>query len=264
MTDGKSFLIVTGVARSGTTTLAELLNAHPRICLGIERFKFRYLLEHDYSPEFFTRERFFDFRKEDTNLRPEVRPAWQPTYDAIAAKWDEAEVIGDKVPDLMPVLAEFMAANPDYKYICILRNLKDVGLSWQARADRPRDSWPQGKGFGPACESWAEQHEILHGMVRDRALRERLFLLDYDQMYADPALTEAALLGFLGVARDPAFRTMLDGHAEFVRTKKARKVPEQFAELYRAVDMGPIRGMRKIAREQMSLWADRFYKTEGG
>ena len=46
--------------------------------------------------------------------------------------------------------------------------------------------------------------------------------------------------------------------------KKARKVPEQFAELYRAVDMGPIRGMRKIAREQMSLWADRFYKTEGG
>ena len=74
--EDKTTLIVTGVARSGTTALGELLNAHPLVGLGIERFKFQFLREDNFSADLFTRERFFDFRPEDTNLIPELRPAW--------------------------------------------------------------------------------------------------------------------------------------------------------------------------------------------
>lgn len=257
-TVSKTGLIVTGVARSGTTALGELLNAHEGICLGIERFKFQYLRAHNYSADLFARARFFDFREEDTNLIPALRPAWKPTYDRIAQKWDGAQVVGDKVPDLMPILGDFMAENPDFRYIVILRNLKDVGLSWQARADRPRDSWPKGKGFAEACESWAEQYQILHDMMRDRKLRERVLLLDYDEMYEDAATTEAALLAFLGLGRDAAFSEVLESHAVFAASKGARKVPRRFIESYKAVEHGHAKGLRKVAREQARIWADRF------
>jgi hypothetical protein len=261
MTDhqkGKLGLIVTGVARSGTTALGELLNAHDKVCLGIERFKFQFLLANNYSVDLFKRDRFFDFRKQDTNLIPDLRPAWKPTYDQIAQKWDGAQVIGDKVPDLIPVLGDFIAQNPNFRYIVILRNLKDVGLSWQARADRPRDSWPQSKGFPEACESWTEQYRILHDMMRDRTLREKVLLLNYDQMYTEVETTEAALLAFLGLERNAAFTEVLHAHAKFATTRGKRKILPQFVEPYKAVDQGHALGLRKVAQEQTRLWAERF------
>ncbi|WP_226783042.1 sulfotransferase family protein [Oceaniglobus trochenteri] len=261
MSSEKKHLIVTGVARSGTTALGELLNAHPRVCLGIERFKFQYLRKNVYSPAFFERDRFFDFRPDDTNLDPALRPAWKPVYDSIAQKWDDAEIIGDKVPDLLPILADFIAANPDFKYICILRNLKDVALSWQTRADKPRDSWPAGKGFEAACASWAEQMQTLHDLMLDRPMREKILMLDYDTMYDDPVRTAAALSAFLGLAPNGAFLQTLHQHAAFVTARKTRKVPPQFIEPYKAVSQGHIRGLRKISDEQIATWADTFHRN---
>jgi hypothetical protein len=261
--EDKTTLIVTGVARSGTTALGELLNAHPLVGLGIERFKFQFLREDNFSADLFTRERFFDFRPEDTNLIPELRPAWAPTYEAIAEKWDSARVIGDKVPDLIPVLQRFLEENPGFRYISILRNLKDVGLSWQTRADKPRDAWPAGKGFVAACESWAEQMGILHDMLRDRKMREKVLLLDYDSMYDDPEMTEAALLAFLDLPEDESFSEVLRSHAEFAMSREPRKVPKKFAEEYRAVEQGHIRGLRKVAREQAEIWSARYGVSPG-
>jgi hypothetical protein len=262
MPDQKSFLIVTGVARSGTTALGELLNAHSKVCLGIERFKFQYLRENIYSSALFERERFFDFRKEDTNLDPALRPAWQPVYDGIAEKWDTAEVIGDKVPDLQPILGDFIEANPDFRYICILRNLKDVALSWQTRADKSRDSWPTGKGFEAACDSWSMQMEMLHDMVANKAFRRKILLLDYDTMYDDPDRVGAALLAFLGIPAEETFFETLRKHAEFATLRPVRKVPSKHAEAYKAVTQGHARGLRKVSDEQIGIWADAFHQAE--
>ena len=254
----KSSLIVTGVARSGTTALGELFNAHPDICLGIERFKFQYLLAGNYTRDLFEKGRFFDFREEDTNLDPAKRPVWKPVYDEIARKWDTARIIGDKVPDLLPHLPDFMAQNPDFYYVCILRNLKDVALSWQKRADKPRDSWPRAKGFAAACQSWEDQYRGLHDMMGNRALRRKVLLLDYDTMYLKPAQTEAAILSFLGLTPDEGFAKTLHDHAAFFAAKRATKVPEAMQGVYRAVKQGYIRGLRKIASEQMVILSDAF------
>jgi len=53
----KSYILVTGVARSGTTALGELLNTHTEICLGIERFKFQFLRANVYDRALFERGR---------------------------------------------------------------------------------------------------------------------------------------------------------------------------------------------------------------
>ncbi len=246
----KKHLLVTGVARSGTTALAELLNSHEALCIGIERFKFQYLMHDNYSASLFDRDRFFDFQPDDTNLRPDVKPHWQSVYDAIAQKWDTAQIIGDKVPDMTAHLPAFIAANPDFKYIYILRNLKDVGLSWQARANRVRDSWPTKKGFVAACESWALQMQQLHAMMQTKEMNRKVLLLDYDHMYEDGSLTPDVILQFLGLGPSAAFRETFARHAEFARSKTPRKTPAQFAEAYKAVDTSFARDMRKRARAQ--------------
>lgn len=262
MTNKKRLLFVTGVARSGTTALAELLNTHPAICIGIERYKFRFLREQRFEQAYFERDRFFAFDPADTNLDPARRPAWQPVYDRIAGKWDGAEVVGDKVPDLLPLLPTLLS-QMDCQCICILRNLKDVALSWQTRADKPRDAWPAGKGFALACESWASQHAALHELIRNRALRHRILLLDYDRIYNDVDMTEAALLAFLDLPRDPEFRGVLEKHAEFHRQRVPQKLQDSQAEAYKAVDQAQIRGLRKIAQEQREAWASQFGMESG-
>lgn len=251
MSDKKQVLIVTGVARSGTTALAELLNSHEQICVGIERFKFQYLRAHSYDPAFYERDRFFDFRDEDTNLRPDVRPAWQPTYDAIAAKWDGAAVIGDKVPDMTSILGEFMTRNPDFRYIFILRNLKDVALSWHARASRTRDSWPKGKNFAVACESWGQQMQQLLDLVGAPDIQDRLLILDYDRMFEESAANELAITRFLGVGPSEAMRATFDRHVAFIKEKKTKKVPPPHVESYKAVDMTAFQALRRKSRLQV-------------
>lgn len=249
-----SHLIVTGVARSGTTALAELLNTHPALCLGVERFKFQYLRARNFDAGLFQRDRFFDFREDDTNLDPAKRPHWQTLYDQIADKWDDATVIGDKVPDMTPILGGFMKANPDFKAIFILRNLRDVGLSWQARADRPRDAWPKGRGFDVACVSWAQQYGMLTTLLQRAPFRQRMLILDYDAMFDPDIPAEAAILRFLDLAPSDAFSATFAKNRAYVAKKSStrpRKVPPAHETLYKAVHMDVAKSLRRQSRAQM-------------
>lgn len=250
MTSERTHLIVTGVGRSGTTALAKLLNAHPRACIGIERFKFRFLRANDYDAGLFGKARFFDFREGDTNLRPEVRPAWRATYDEMARKWDHARVVGDKVPDMEPVLRDFLEANPGFRAIAILRNLADVGLSWQARATNRSDAWPSSRGFVAACRAWPAQMAQLHALMQDRTLRDRILVLDYDRMYADPPATGRLLLSFLDLPPSPVFAAQLSRDAAFAAGRPPRHVPRRFREAYGAADRDAWRRLRKVAAHQ--------------
>ena len=70
------YLFATGCERSGTTILTRLLQSHPGISIGMERYK--YLLRgvrtrrvtRRLCPSHFEPGRFFDFRPTDTNIIP--------------------------------------------------------------------------------------------------------------------------------------------------------------------------------------------------
>ena len=69
------YCFVFGCPRSGTTAVARLLQAHPRVVIGMERYKFLLSRRRDrgtFGPTLFERERFFDFRAGDTNVNPDL------------------------------------------------------------------------------------------------------------------------------------------------------------------------------------------------
>ncbi|GEM_PF-6402632 len=261
----KSHLIVTGTARSGTTALTHLLNAHEQVCVGIERFKFRYLLENDYSPEFLSRARFFRFEEADTNQLPARRPMLRDVYRTMEQKWDTARVVGDKVPDMAPILEDFLEQNPDFKCIYILRNIKDVALSWQRRADRPRDRWPRAKGFAAACTRWEEHTRIFHDMLARGRHRSRILVLDHDAIYTPEAKTVLAIRAFLDLEPSTAFTEAWHKNMEFVaaRREQERGIPRQHLKAYRATDGQYGRLLRKYARTSLPLWAERLAPETG-
>src|ERR1700749_3229545 len=92
--DGESFpqrhLFVAGCPRSGTSALVFLLNEHPRIALGFERFKrTRALLD----PWHFAPAQFFAPVLAETDIQGEL------LYRRLRERWrgGSVEVIGDKV-----------------------------------------------------------------------------------------------------------------------------------------------------------------------
>ena len=150
-------LFVTGVARSGTTALARLLNTHPEVVVGIERYKYLFMKasrnEHPtaYFSGLFTRERFFDYRPEDTNLSLESRAA---LYDGMREKFDSATYVGDKVPGLYRRFDLLSQHFPHCKVAWILREPAPTALSWQRRAENPADQWHKRNGFKRAIQEW--------------------------------------------------------------------------------------------------------------
>ncbi len=142
------------------------------------------------------------------------------------------------------------------KYICILRNLKDTGLSWQARADRPRDKWPTGKGFKSACESWQEQQTQLHSLIKQMEFRDRLLLLDYDQMFEKGSRSDAAILNFLGLPPSDDYTEMFKSHVRFMQGRPRKRVPKPYVDAYLAVDMTEAKALRALSRQNVQHWAD--------
>src|SRR5580700_1657278 len=84
-------LFVAGCPRSGTSALVFLLNEHPQIALGFERFKrTRALLD----PFHFTPAQFFSPVLAETDIQGEL------LYRRLRERWSNGsvKVVGDKVP----------------------------------------------------------------------------------------------------------------------------------------------------------------------
>ena len=185
---GKSFLFVCGTHRSGTTALTDLLNSHPRILLGQERFynlvddrKFHKWDNEQFSPRVFLN----PVESETHNFQ------WKQDiqyYTGLWAKYLMAKVIGDKVPDYFLYIDHLASAFGSAKFLFISRNPIDVANSWNARFHDPDDTvWSS--DYASAIESWNYAHCVVSERYPHLAKRiavvsyERLF--SYDEEYLD-------------------------------------------------------------------------------
>jgi hypothetical protein len=255
MTSQAGVVILTGTARGGANAIEAALNAHAFACIGTERYKYRFLRHKTYDPELFLKDRFFRFRKADTNQKPDRSPALEKSYLLMKAKWDTAQVIGDMVADLAPLQGDMMQANPSMRFVCVLRNLKDVALSWDARAQNNRSAWPSEKGFAQACEKWAAHQDILNTLIEDPELRARIFLLDFDRLTEQAEAQGEALRGFLELGPDRNYAANLARHARHLSRQPSHRIPEEFHADYKAVDQKPARLLRKAAQDDLSKWS---------
>lgn len=185
-------LFVCGTARSGTTALARLLNAHPQIALGIERYKNILLREPDPSFDYaklFTKDRFLSFEPGDSNI--DFAKSYTTDMNRARREFDDAIYVGDKVPGLYKRLDFLHREYPDCVVVYIVRDPLYVATSWQARASDDADAWKAGQDYVEAIEEW---NRSLQAALEGRDLfGDNLIFVSYERLFFDrrtPTLRE--------------------------------------------------------------------------
>jgi hypothetical protein len=142
-------LFIAGCPRSGTSALAFLLNEHPQLVLGFERFK---RVRAQLDPFHFTPAQFFSPVAAETDIRGEL------LYERLRARWERGSVtaIGDKVPLYTRVLPQLLERFPDGRMVVMVREPVDVAASFRRRAADPQDWWPAGNDHRLAVAMWTE------------------------------------------------------------------------------------------------------------
>lgn len=180
-------LFVAGVARSGTTALAELFADHPHVVMGMERFKLLWGSRiGELTPELFEHDRFFDFTDGLTNIRPDVHPHWARHYEGQESKWGAARYVGDKMTTarMEPIWEQL----PDARFVCVVRNLADVAASWQARFDDEHDAgWSDRADAERAIRAWNVSNTRIRRARRQRP--DRAIVVEYSALFGDAEAT---------------------------------------------------------------------------
>ncbi|MGB0953862.1 MAG: sulfotransferase family protein [Planctomycetota bacterium] len=207
MQEEKRYAFICGVSRSGTTAMADLLRADPRIAMGRERYAFVLSSGQPYEPSLFEKDRFcLDHRPEDSHHRRA-----QPYYAELHERFDACTVVGDKLPNLFEGYERVLDHFPGCKVIYMLRNVFHVAQSFQGRHDkameqnrdpeRPNSPWPEWRDWKRGVEEW---NRSLEETVQ-RAEQHHFHIFPYERMFAEDALLDE-LCTYLGVPVHAAVR----------------------------------------------------------
>lgn len=175
----KTPFLVLGVPRSGTTFFATVLNNHPDVLCGIERFHGR-----KFSPEHLTENGFLNLDLD--------RKVAAGQMDLIKQKLKHPNlVLGEKFPraylHLDQTLPRFEAAGKRVKMVVLMRDIHEVASSWFVRGTNYDDmSWPNGMhGVFPFIEQF-----ILAWQLSLLERPEDVVLVSYAKVYHPDTATE--------------------------------------------------------------------------
>lgn len=212
------FPVIVGVPRSGTTLLRFMLDAHPQLAVPPET---GFLLDNSLRQGSATPR---ELALRLTQL-PEAAPAWQDfnlddahfldAAGCMPADAGLAEVLrlfyrlyaarrgkprfGDKTPAYLQCMGRVAEHLPEARFIHIIRDGRDVALSWQQTWFAP-DSNPVG-----LVERWAR----MIGEAREQSYTLPYLELRYDQLLQAPEAQLRRICEFIELDFDPA---MLNYH----------------------------------------------------
>jgi len=235
-------LFVCGCPRSGTTATWNLLTASSEVVLGLERYGTRmFSTTAGLTPELFTYERFFDLRPQDTFY--DDLDAFHAYYATARERFEDAAVIGDKLPKLYVRFERLGRAFPDAKVVFMFRNIFDVAASYKRRAADAADAqWRRSQGVSAAITDWTQS------IAAFQAFESRLDMLPvvYEELFIEGRGLDR-VCDFVGVtAPDPIvahFRNLL---ARSSQLERARPRNLTALELQEICMRAPFGGYRKI------------------
>ena len=184
----KKYLFLSGIQRSGTTALTNILNRHNEICICVERYKKLMHFERHkiLTPELFELDNLLDFSHGYTNLEPSHSERFMGFYNELKESYKDLVYIGDKVPNNYPFIPYLHQTFPGAVTVFIVRNIHDTACSWQARADREGDGWPQDKTAEKSLGPWNEHNAMI--LQIKKSYPEHCFVVNYDTFFdGDPA-----------------------------------------------------------------------------
>lgn len=182
----KKIVFVSGVARSGTSALVNLMNAHPKVLIGQERFYWRYD-DKTIALNFFEKDRFVRVCDGDTHNSGGVP-------GNVSDRFDVAEVIGDKYPNLFEKFQLIFERFPDALHVYIVRNPLSVVESYDSRHRDVNDSW--GRSFEQGMAEWNRSVQTLVNLPS--AQRERFLVVEYESVFNDKKNSDK-IFEFLGL-----------------------------------------------------------------
>ena len=227
------FVFIVGCARSGTTLLQRILDAHPQVAVTpelhwiTESFPKETWLDPEsrVTPEQVAgmvghkRFRQLEFTREEfKGLLPSGEPVpFAPFLEGLFALYGRNKgkpLVGNKTPAYVRRLATLHALWPRAKFVHLIRDGRDVALSvlrWN-HADRTAGKYA----------TWAEdpvtttalwwRRKVLSGREGGRLLGPDLYYeLCYERLVAHPDEECASLCAFLGVRDEPAMLRFHEG-----------------------------------------------------
>ena len=186
---GLQFLMIAGCPRSGTSALHRLLNLHPRIALGLERFNTQ-ITNEKLKPEMFAPDRFFEVRPADTWYKDFSR--FEGVYERLQRKYNRALYVGDKYPRAYAKYDFLAKTLPGCRFVYIVREIVDVAKSYEARRAKEKN-WPATRDARMAVTEWNEgNHETLRAIGRHPVL-----VVSYEALFkrGDSLATLGSFLG---------------------------------------------------------------------
>jgi hypothetical protein len=219
------YAFIIGCARSGTTLLRRMLNAHPQIAITREThwipkwFERQIgvtpdgLVTHELLPSLLAYERFARMGVDEATLRELIRDEQPLSYarfvtavfDLYGATQGKA-LVGDKTPGYVRRIPTLHALWPGAKFVHLIRDGRDVGLSalaWE-RSKLPGrfPTWTEHPVSTVAV--WWEWH-VRQGREDGMPLGPRLYHeVRYESLVTGPAEESARLCEFLGFPYDDA------------------------------------------------------------
>jgi hypothetical protein len=204
------YCFVFGCPRSGTTAVARLLQVHPRIVIGMERYKFllsRRRDRHAFGPPLFEPERFFDFRADDTNVNPDLGH-FRGHYIKAKRRFENGPVkyVGDKVMPDEPIIRTIEARFHSPKFIFIYRDLLHVASSFVARARDPDDpNWRATEDHKAAIKRWRTAFSTADALIGRIGL-EDVCVMRYEDLLSGNIRACELMFRFLGLKVSPNVR----------------------------------------------------------
>ena len=218
----RSILFVAGTARSGTTALADLLNAHPAIVIGQERYFGLVAPGADdrLTPDLFDEHRFLDPTPDEThNFQWRDDGAYA---EHLREKYRRARLVGDKVPNYFSKAGVLFERFPASRLLLITRDPVRVADSWKRRMLDPADAtWHAGPE--KAIEQWnIGQVAMLHLCAHHP---ERVGLVAYERLFSGGPERLERLCAWLGAGPpDDHMRGFFSDATEAWNTRLSRPI----------------------------------------
>lgn len=213
-----AYAFVCGAPRSGTTAFTNMLNSHPKVVIGVERFKF---VASDITPHYFSTEHFLAVSRDETNY------PWSEGMANAANKLRSGKVavMGDKVGGYTRRLEHLYESFPSPRITFLLRDPSQVAASFDRRANDPNDRWPQENDAFGSVKFWNRAVREINDYLR-RHPSAPVFVIPYSSFFGGDLASLRALVRFLGVPLSPRLvRTFRKYVHEY------RQLPRQTADV---------------------------------
>lgn len=228
----KPMPFVVGVARSGTTLLRLMLDAHPELSIPHETHFLPAVLRESLGESDTSRERFFElltgfptwedlktppelFHEELLRVEPFDVPDGLRAFYRLYARTRGKARWGDKTPTYSWHIRAIHAALPEARFVHILRDGRDVAVSLRPLWFSP------GQSMETLAEYWSGQI----AEARRQGMGQPFYLeVRYESLIADPARELRRICEFLDLRYDPgmlAYHQTARRRLEEVETRRA-------------------------------------------